>query len=283
MIIADKKLLELLPPRAKRSKKGDNGIVLVVGGSKLYHGAPLLAALAAYRTGIDLVYLAVPKSISIPLRAYNPNIIVLPLPDDKLTIGSVNRLLSMLPKNVDSAAIGMGSSIREDGILRLINELHALNTKLVLDASALIPSILKVINSNDILTPHAGEFKRLSNIELSYNDNERIESVKKFAYEHKSIVLLKGYIDIITDGIRVGLNKTHNCSMTVGGTGDVLAGITSALLSKGLEPFNAALLATFINGSAGDLAYEKLGLHILPTDIIDNIPYIMKDYESIKD
>jgi len=283
MIVANKELLRLLPPRERKSKKGDNGVVLVVGGSKLYHGAPLLASLAAYRTGVDLVYLAVPKSISIPIRAYNPSIIVLPLPDDKLTIGSVNRLLSVLPKKVDSAVIGMGLSLKEEPILRLINELHNLNVKLVLDASALIPSILKVINNNDVLTPHAGEFKRLFNIELSYNENERIENVKKFAEEYKCTILLKGYIDIISDGIRIGLNNTHNCSMTVGGTGDVLAGIVGALLSKCLNPFNASLIGAFINGSAGDLAYSKLGLHILPTDIIENIPYVMKDYESIKD
>ncbi|RMF31099.1 MAG: NAD(P)H-hydrate dehydratase [Candidatus Nitrosothermus koennekii] len=276
-MIADEELLKLLPPRSKKSKKGDNGIVLVVGGSRLYHGAPLLASLAAYRTGVDLVYLAVPRSISIPIRAYNPSIIVLPLPDDKLTVGSVNRLLSMLPKRIDAAAIGMGLSARKDGLLKLIKELDA---KLVLDASALISDILSVAKGN-ILTPHAGEFKRLFNIELTDDEESRVEAVKSYAYKYNLTILLKAYTDIISDGNRVGLNNTHNCAMTVGGSGDVLAGITAALLAKGLDEFDAALLAAFINGSAGNLAYKRLGLHIMPTDIIDSIAYVMKDYESI--
>lgn len=278
MMLADKSLLNLLPARSKRSRKGDNGIVLVVGGSKIYHGAPLLTSLAAFRSGVDLVYLAVPKSISIPIRAYTPNIIVLPLPDDKLTIGSVNRLISMLPRHVDAAAIGMGLSINKDALLRLIKELHYLKIKLVLDASALIPDILSIVNRDDILTPHAGEFKRISGIDANDAD-----TIKEFAKKYNTTILFKSYIDIISDGEKVGFNKTHNCSMTVGGTGDVLAGISAALLAKGLAPFDAALLAAFINGSAGDLAYSKLGLHVLATDIIENIPLVMKEYEKIID
>jgi NAD(P)H-hydrate epimerase len=281
-MIIDEKLLDQLPARSKRSKKGDNGIVLVIGGNKLYHGAPLLASLAAYRTGVDLVYLAVPKSISIPIRAYSPSIIVLPLPDEKLTIGSVNRLLTMLPKHVDAATIGMGLSVRKEGLLRLIKELHNNNTKLVLDASALIPDILDIVR-DDIITPHIGEFKRLFGTKLSDDEQVRIEMVKQYASKYDITILLKAYTDIISDGEKVGLNKTHNCAMTVGGSGDVLAGITSSLLAKGLDTFNAASMAALINGSAGNLAYNRLGLHIMPTDIIDSIPYVMKDHEMIID
>lgn len=278
-MIASEELLEQLPPRSKRSKKGDNGIVLVVGGSKLYHGAPLLASLATYRTGVDLVYLAVPRSISVSIRAYNPSIIVLPLPDDKLTVGSVNRLLRMLPKHVDAAAIGMGLSARKEGLLKLL-ELQYLNTKLVLDASALIPDILDIVR-DDIVTPHAGEFKRLFKTELSDDEESRIEMVKEYASKYNLTILLKAYTDIISDGKRIGLNKTHNCAMTIGGSGDVLAGIAAGLLAKGLDTFTAALLAAFINGSAGNLAYNRLGLHLMPTDIIDSIPAVMRKHERI--
>ncbi|RMF31387.1 MAG: NAD(P)H-hydrate dehydratase, partial [Candidatus Nitrosothermus koennekii] len=142
--------------------------------------------------------------------------------------------------------------------------------------------ILSVAKGN-VLTPHAGEFKRLFNIELADSEESRIEVVKSYAYKYNLTILLKAYTDIISDGNRVGLNTTHNCAMTVGGSGDVLAGITAALLAKGLDTFNSALLASYINGSAGNLAYDKLGLHILPTDIIDNIPYVMKGYERITD
>ncbi len=282
-IIASKDLLRSIPARSRRSRKGDNGVVLVVGGSRFYHGAPLLASLAAFRSGVDLVYLAAPKSLVIPIRAYTPSLIVLPLPDDKLTIGSVNRLISMMPKNVDAAAIGMGLSLTKEALIKLIKELHAMNIRLVLDASALIPDVLQHANKSDVLTPHSGEFKRISNIELSNDDEERISTIKRFALEHNTTILLKSFVDIVSDGERVGLNHTHNCAMTVGGTGDILAGITAALLAKGLDPFDAALIAAFINGSAGNLAYERFGLHLMPTDLIENIAYIMKEYDEIKD
>lgn len=280
VIIANKDLLKMVPPRSKRSRKGDNGIVLIVGGSKLYHGAPLLAALAALRCGVDLVYLAVPRSITVPIRAYTPNIIVLPLPDEKLTNGSVNRLLSMLPKRIHASAIGMGLSAKKEALIKLIRSLHDLDVKLVLDASALIPDVLDYVTRNDVLTPHTGEFKRLFNVELSEDTNKE-EVVKEFAYKHHTTILLKSYVDIVSDGEKVGLNYTHNCAMTVGGTGDVLAGINAALLAKGLDTFNAALLATYINGAAGNLAYERFGLHIMPTDLLDNIAYVMKDHDVI--
>src|ERR671933_1242813 len=97
---------KIVTPRTKSSKKGDNGIALIVGGSRKYHGAPILASMAALRSGTDLVYTAVPRSIIVAVRCFSPNIIALPLPDDKLTVGSVNRLIRMIPKKADSAAIG---------------------------------------------------------------------------------------------------------------------------------------------------------------------------------
>ena len=125
IIASSASIAKLIPARSSRSKKGDNGIVLVVGGSRVYHGAPLLASLAAMRSGADLAYVAVPKSISIAVRSYSPSIIVLPLPDDRLTVGSVNKLKAMLPKKIDAAAIGMGLSIaKNDALKSLIGELN---------------------------------------------------------------------------------------------------------------------------------------------------------------
>ena len=90
----------LLPPRLASSKKGDNGIVLVVGGSGVYHGAPLLSTLAALRSGVDLVYTTVRKSNIAPIRSFSPNVIALPFPDDRFTIGSAKELLKILPNIV---------------------------------------------------------------------------------------------------------------------------------------------------------------------------------------
>ncbi len=276
---------QLIPPRLGRSKKGDNGVVLIVGGSKIYHGAPLLAALAAYRSGADLVYVAVPESISLALRAYNPSLIVLPLPDARLTKGSVNRLKGMLPKRVDGAAIGMGLSIAKVEALKdlvmYLTESNS-NSGIVLDAGALLPDILPVVKGRRVIvTPHAGEFKRLFGSDVGGDEHSRVMSVKSQAEKHKITVLLKGWVDVISDGSRVAVNRTHTSAMTVGGTGDLLSGLLAGLLAKGMEPFYAAISAAYINGSAGINAYNRFGLHIMPSDMVDEIAYVMKRYDKI--
>src|SRR5690349_23836793 len=102
--VTSKLIKKLIVPRIESSKKGDNGIVLIVGGSRIYHGAPVLASIAALRAGTDLVFTAIPRSNIIPVRAYSPDFIVLPLPDEKLTIGVANRIMALLPKKPDAAA-----------------------------------------------------------------------------------------------------------------------------------------------------------------------------------
>jgi len=270
-------------PRLLDSRKGDNGTVLIVGGNRIYHGAPILASLSVLRSGADLVYTAVPRSNIIPVRSASPNIIVLPLADDKLTVGSANRLVAMLPKKPDAAAIGMGLTLaKKEALLTLVKDLQSIGTKLVLDASALIPSILTQIdNTETIVTPHSGEFKRIFGKVVGDTKDERISNVHKTAKLHGITILLKGWIDIVSSSERVAVNTTHNSGMTVGGTGDVLSGLVSGLLSK-YSPFEAAVLGVFINGSAGNLALKKLGLHLVATDLISNIPDAMKPFDLVK-
>ena len=176
-------------PRLLDSRKGDNGTVLIVGGNRIYHGAPILASLSVLRSGADLVYTAVPRSNIIPVRSASPNIIVLPLADDKLTVGSANRLVAMLPKKPDAAAIGMGLTLaKKEALLTLVKGLQSIGTKLVLDASALIPSILTQIdNTETIVTPHSGEFKRIFGKVVGDTKDERISNVHKTAKLHVSV------------------------------------------------------------------------------------------------
>ena len=274
---------QMLPARKSDSKKGDNGTILVAGGSRFYHGAPILTSMAALRTGGDLVYSAVPRSIINPVRSYSPNIIALPLPDDKLTVGSANRLVAMMPKHADSAAIGMGMSIAgPEAIIALVRNLRRVGTRILLDASALIPEILPELSGTGaVVTPHAGEYARLFQSEPGKTEKERRGNVAAAAKKHDITILLKGPTDVVSDGVRTGVNHTHNCAMTVGGTGDVLAGITAGLMAR-MKSFEAALLATFINGVAGNIAYKKAGLHIVATDLIDNLPSAMKPLDKIK-
>ncbi|MEM3395011.1 MAG: NAD(P)H-hydrate dehydratase [Nitrososphaerota archaeon] len=281
-IIDEETVMSIIPPRRKNSRKGENGVVLVVGGSWMYHGAPFLTAMAAYRSGVDLTYLAVPEPLVDPIRAMSPAIIIIPLPDYRLTKRSVNKLLKKLPQ-INAAAIGPGLSIaKEEALTELVKQLLSLGAGVVLDASALIPSVLKVIQGEKvILTPHAGEFKRLFGQQPPQDLDEKISLATEKAKEYNVTILLKGPTDIITDGNEIYINKTGNAGMTVGGTGDVLTGITAGLLTRIQSPIKCAAAAAYINGKCGDTAYQHLGLHMLPTDIIDQIPKIMKPMDKL--
>jgi ADP-dependent NAD(P)H-hydrate dehydratase len=278
---------DLIVPRQAFSKKGDNGIVLVIGGNRIYHGAPILASMAALRSGANLVYTAVPRSNIVAVRSFSPNIIALPLPDDKLTVRSANRLISMLPKKSDTAAIGMGMSIpKPEALVALIRQLKNEGTKLLLDASALIPIILKEISgTNTIVTPHAGEYKRIFAAEnLAITEKEQISDIQRLAKQYGITIILKGWFNLVSDSNneQVAVIKRTTPAMTVGGTGDVLSGLVAGLLTK-MKPFNACILGVYFNGVAASLAYKRVGLHMVATDLIEDLPKAMKPFDIIKE
>ncbi len=274
---------KFIPARKAKSRKGDNGTVLVVGGSYIYHGAPILSSIAALRCGTDLVYTSVPKINVPPTRSISPNLIVIPLVDQKLTRGAVNKLLGALPRNLDSATIGMGLAVQEkNALLHLVKSLLDRDVRLSLDASALIPEVLPLLaNKNVVVTPHAGEFKRLFGESPSNSKNERIKLVEKYAKKHGITVLLKGATDVISDGTTTYLFEKKTPGMTVGGTGDVLSGLVAGLLSKNRNTLESASAATFINGLAGKATQKKLGLHMTSMDLLDEISTVMKPFDKI--
>ncbi len=275
---------KFIPERKTSSRKGDNGKVLVVGGSYIYHGAPILSSLAALRTGADLVYTAVPKINSQATRAISPNLIVIPLADSKLTRGAVNKLLGQIPSDLDSATIGMGLAIQDVEALKiLVRSLLDRDVRLSLDASALVSSILPFLaNQNVVVTPHAGEFKKLFGETPSISKKERIVTVAKFAKKYSLSILLKGSTDIISDGNTTFLNVKKTPAMTVGGTGDVLSGIVAGLLARNRNSLGAAAAAAYINGQAGKIVQKKLGLHMTATDLLDVIPNAFKPFDRIR-
>ncbi len=272
-----------VPPRRRDSHKGMNGVVCMVGGSRTYHGAPYLTAMGAMRTGVDLVYLAVPSVVSNAVRALSPDLIVIPLPDGKLTTGGVSKLANWLP-HVDAIGVGPGLGPQDpDRLTRCLEILSEKTKTLVVDADALRPKILTLTQKvRIVVTPHPREFERLFGVALPGDSPSRIELVVKEATEHYLTILLKGPTDIVSDGSSVGLNTTHSPSMTVGGTGDVLTGITTGLVSKGMGPFEACCCAVFINGLAGVAATELLGLHITASDVVNQIANAMKRYDRVE-
>ena len=271
-------------PRKADSRKGENGVVGVVGGSSLYHGAPTLTALAALRSGVDLVFLCVPRAIAISVRAISPNLIVIPLPDSKMTIGNANKLLKWLPK-VHALAMGPGMGRQKtDGMIRIVNEVTSDGVKILLDADALHKEVVARVRERPaVITPHPGEFARVFGVELGSDAEKRAEAVKQAASESKVTILLKGRIDVISDGSRVALNHKPviTAAMTVGGTGDVLSGVVAGLMAKGAEPFEAAAAGAYVNGLAGERAAQRLGMHITATDVIEELPHVMKQFDKI--
>ena len=282
-ILSSSIIQNFIPTRKSTSRKGDNGIVIVIGGSYIYHGAPVLSSLAALRCGTDLVYTSVPKINVTPTRAISPNLIVIPLVDQKLTLGAVKKLVGALPRNLHSATIGMGLAIQEkNSLLHLVKSLLDRDVRLSLDASALIPEVLPLLaHKNVVVTPHSGEFKRLFGDVPSDSNVERIKLVEQNALKYGITILLKGSTDIISDGKITYLCEKNTPAMTVGGTGDVLSGLVAGLLSKNRNCLESAAAASYICGLAGQEVQDKLGLHMTPMDLIDVIPNVMKPFDKI--
>jgi len=275
---------KFIPSRKLNSRKGDNGKVLVVGGSYMYHGAPVLSSLAALRSGSDLVYTAVPKVNVQSTRSLSADLIVIPMADSKLTRGTVNKLLGQAPQDLDSATIGMGLAVQDVEALKLlIKSLLSRDVRLSLDASSLVKEILPLIkNKNVVVTPHAGEFKRLFGEVPSENKVKRIQTVEKYAKKYSITILLKGQIDIISNGTKTYTNVKNTPAMTVGGTGDVLSGITAGFLSKNRNALESASAAAFVNGLSGKITQKQFGLHLTASDLIENLPYVLKPFDKIK-
>ena len=273
-----------ISPRNLNSRKGDNGKILIVGGSYMYHGAPILSSLAALRTGADLVYTAVPKVNAHETRAISPDLIVIPLADSKLTRGSVNKLLGQIPAGIDSAAIGMGLAVQDIEALKLlIKSLIERDVRLSLDANALRKEILPIIKGkNVIVTPHPGEFERLFGEKVSDSTKTRISITEKHAKKNSITIILKGSDDIISNGSKTFINSKKTPAMTVGGTGDVLSGIVVSMLSRNRNTIEAAASAAFLNGQAGKTVQKKFGIHMIASDLIDALPIVSKTFDRIK-
>ncbi|MEM4250243.1 MAG: NAD(P)H-hydrate dehydratase [Candidatus Bathyarchaeia archaeon] len=273
--------------RPPQSKKGDFGRVLVIGGDETYSGAPALVALAALRAGTDLAYVAAPTRTAQAISSMSPNLITVKLSGEHFNPDNIAQLKPLLER-VTAVAVGPGMGLSKEsceGVERLIRILELLRKPTLIDADALkaLGVLKKVLPFPAVLTPHAGEFEALAGVKVSAEFEDRVSQVKRLARDVQSVILLKGRVDIVSDGSHVKLNRTGNPGMTVGGTGDVLSGIVASLIAQGCRPFEAAVAGAFINGAAGDFAYREKGFHLLATDLIDQIPRVMNDPMSHRD
>lgn len=265
------------PIPAAATHKGQNGRVLVVGGGP-YTGAPALAALAAYRIGADLAFVACPEKIRGIVASYSPNLITVPLQGDHLMYDHVDPLLSLC-EQVDAVLIGPGLGDSADTLKAVRTLVANCPRPLVLDADALkaLAGHLELLNEGSgVLTPHHRELEVLLGRELPNDLDAHRKAALEVVKGTKWTMLVKGPVDLVTDGEQVKLNRTGNAAMSVGGTGDVLAGMTAGLLAKKASPFNAARMSAYLNGAAGDLAFEKNSYGMMATDLLDRVPQVLR-------
>jgi NAD(P)H-hydrate epimerase len=268
-----------LPERRRETHKGDYGRVLIIGGSLEYHGAPLLSALAALNSGVDIVYLAVPEVNFEATRGFSPEFIVRKYGGEYFSTEALSEIEAILA-GVDCVLIGPGLGVREETARGVVELLKRCSKPCVVDADALkaLWDKLPIKGSELVLTPHAGEFYALTGERLPQELEERVEVVRKWSTQLKSVILLKGSVDIISSSEgEVKLNETGNPGMTVGGTGDVLAGLIASLIAQGMSAFPAACSAAFINGYTGDMLLEEKGYAFTAGEVAATIPYAIKD------
>lgn len=271
-----------LPPRPRDSNKGHFGSVLVIAGSRGMAGAAALCGAAALRSGAGLVKIATASEVQPTVASFEPSYMAYPLPcDDHGTIqfATARPVLERLISTASVIAVGPGLG-QSDEIRQLVKFLMTSAARpLVIDADALNAlvgqtDLLSALTHPVIMTPHPGEFARLTGATVGDIQSDRVARATRMATLSKSlVVVLKGAGTVVTDGTRYYLNATGNPGMATGGTGDVLTGVIAALLAQKLAPFDAAQLGVFIHGLAGDIARDQNGeIGMIAGDLVDALP-----------
>jgi NAD(P)H-hydrate epimerase len=295
--------LPQLPIRRADSHKGDYGSALLVGGSRGMGGAIALAGKAALRSGAGLVTLAVPQVVQHVVAAFEPSYMTLGLVDDGTQIAYA-ATGDIIARASEATVVALGPGLGRSDVLTDVVEAvyECVKGSMVVDADALFalsqrPAALANPGGPRVLTPHPGEFQRLTG--KPHKESERKEAAAEFArgeddlhwaFRHKvkgnssldrsaserpaMVVVLKGNHTVVADGARVSVNGTGNPGMATGGSGDVLTGVIAGLLCQGLSLFDAARLGAHVHGLAGDLAATELGqASLIASDLIEYLPY----------
>jgi NAD(P)H-hydrate epimerase len=273
--------LPALPKRPADSNKGMYGTVLVVAGGRGMAGAAALVGAAALRSGAGLVRVACPVEVQPTVASFEPSYMTYPIENDAdgmLRFKPARRAIERLLDRADVLAIGPGlgqsPEIRE--LIHWVVEEVKLPT--VLDADALNAlagqtDTLADLRRPVVLTPHPGEFARLTSRSVAEIQADREGHAVALAEADHLVLLLKGSRTVVTDGRRVYVNETGNPGMATGGAGDVLTGVIAALIGQKLPAFEAAQLGAHVHGLAGDIARDQNGeISLIAGDIVDSLP-----------
>lgn len=269
-----------LPARVNNSQKGDYGKLLIIAGSKGMTGAAYMASQSALKAGCGLITVGICESLNSIMECKTTEVMTLPLEDTDGHIGaaSAQKILDKMD-NCDAVLIGpgLGRSADASKIVRevLTNSL----IPVIIDADAINivakdKSVLDGCSCNVIFTPHAAEMSRLTGLDISYIEKNRLSVSLEFAEEYGAALILKGHHTIVTAAdSKQYINITGNPGLATGGSGDVLAGLVAAYAARGIDLPAAGAMAVYLHGLAGDIAAEKLGMESLtPSDVINFIP-----------
>ena len=262
--------------------RGRSARVMIIGGGP-YAGAPALAALAALRAGAERATVLAPRGAAQLIQGFSPNLIVRAFGSERFAPADVPELLAAVRSSSPSAvAVGMGAGAAPETLeaLRHLERELAGTVPLVVDADGLaalppadelaarpVPPI--------VATPNAGEFSRLFAMPGETDAKGRPGAVVRAASARHLVLVAKGQPDLLSDGASLVENHHHHPAMTVGGVGDVLAGVVVSLLGSGVEPFASGRLATYWVGEAGIVAASRRSFGLLATDVIDELPAVL--------
>lgn len=288
--------LPSLPPRSADAHKGHFGNALLIGGSRGMSGAIAMAGMAALRTGAGLCRLAVPECCVDTVAGFSPCAMIIPISRQDCSgriAGITQELKDWLGKS-SCVAIGPGIgrsphlNIFLSDVLQFLAE-NAPSVTVVIDADGLnalaglhhdSTQWTQILCNPTVLTPHPGEWARLSGIAATDVD-EQSHAAVVLARQANCTIVLKGHRSLVTNGEKSMRNETGTPAMATGGSGDVLTGVITALICQGLSPFDAAHLGTHIHGLAGQIAEHELGSHVvLPTELIQFLPKALRNQQA---
>ncbi len=272
-----------VPAKPRDAHKGMGGRVMVVGGHRYYTGAPALAGAAALAVGADLSFVIVPEAIRGVVASYTPELITATVSGDHFKpsdLGVVMEYVKMFRPHVIVFGNGLGRDPDTlEFALEFIRWAVDNGLRLVVDADGLKGVVYGEtrLGWRVIVTPHRGEFRALTGMELKGDPWSDLGVLKEASKSLEATILLKAPVDVIVHGDSYRLNRTGNPGMTVGGTGDVLAGIAGAIYAKTNDPFESASIAAYLNGLAGDYLYNIEGVNPSPIAIVDILPRIVNN------
>jgi len=273
---------------AQHSYKYSRGRVLIIADGVEWRGAAVMAAYAAnnaiasLRTATGFVTVAAPKELVPLFSKFSPVFVLKELAgNDRGRVSAVDSIRH------DATVVGPGiqsADTRTSFLEKMLKSEEAAKRTVVLDAGVLGALAKKkwMITANTILTPHDGEFKALTGVNLKGKGlASRIKAAKDFVKKHDCTLVLKGHETIIADRERVKVNMAKSPALATMGSGDVLCGMIASYAAQHSDLFESAVAGVHAHSLIGDALFRKKGMHIIATDIIDAIPDVLKRFDRI--